>query len=233
MFGIYDNNSHMMVCDPIPYDQPRFSSIIARYGIAASLPVQLDGAVHLGPLSILPARTEFIEPPAPAGYEGVMEWVVDDDELVHRMKWQPGAFAYVTADVQRYITQSADHALGVLERGYTEREIKTWSQQRTEAEAWSADNSVSVPLLQGLADRRGVELSEVVAKVQAKVQVAATLTGVVLGDAQAAADKIAALLALDADPEAELPADWFDQLQEIAANWRKDWPPELQSAIEN
>lgn len=226
-FGIVLDGA--VVCDPIAYSVDRFRDIIQRQGMPIDLPYQLEGALHVGPVSLLPGRVEYVSAPGLAGYQDdLLPWVVEGEALVQRMDWAPLPFDHAVSDIQQHIAQSADRALGVLERGYTEREVKTWPQQRAEAAAWSADNAVSVPLLQGLADRRGVALVEVVTRVQNKVGQAAALTGVVLGDSQAAGDEIKALQALAENDQ--LPADWFDQLQSIAQNWRKDWPPELLSA---
>lgn len=221
---------------PVSYDRAAIAHALSHHGGSIDdLPIdEPAGAVDVIHLRLLPERDVTEQPDHPEFYHiGQPVLTVNADHVERNCPVSLYPIEYCAERVSQAISESADRALGVLERGYTEREIKTWSQQRSEAEAWSADKSASVRFLEGRASRRGIELSDMVGRVLKKVEYASDVGGLVLGDSDAAADKIAALLSLDADPDAELPADWFDQLQEIAANWRNDWPPELQSAIEN
>jgi antitoxin component HigA of HigAB toxin-antitoxin module len=49
-------------------------------------------------------------------------------------------------------------------------EFNSWEQQRKEAEAYNLDNSVEVPLIQSLANSRGITIQEMVEKILSAVQ---------------------------------------------------------------
>lgn len=215
---------------PVEYNLEKLAEALKHHGgSVADLPANApDAAIDVLYLKLLPEVDKTDSPAQPQLYhvgQPARTVLADAVEVTHPLT--PYPLDYCSQLISTDIAQQADDALGLLEAGYTEREVKSWSQQQAEAAAWAADNNAVVPLLQGLADRRGIALVEVVAKVQAKVQIAAQLTGVILGDAQAANDQLDQLKQLQANDK--LPDDWFNQLQTIAATWRKDWPKQLTS----
>ncbi len=223
-----------MLCDPID-EHVRLVGMVARQGFPiANIQTPLTEPVVLEiagrKLELLPGHDVVDPAPAAIGFDGQYSaWQVDSENQVIRReyKYRPMVFADAAEDLLRYIDHEQDQALGMIERGYTEQEVKTWAQQQAEAAAWTADHTISVPLVESLAERRGVTVEQAVAKIQAKASTAAILTGIILGDAQAAGDQINALKALHDSETDTLPDDWFDQLQAIATGWQKDWPPEL------
>ncbi|MBB1489378.1 hypothetical protein [Oceanospirillum sediminis] len=179
-------------------------------------------------LWIVPGIEERPQPPAPTGYRGTLtgwQYQPSHPRLLRTITYTAMPFDDAVADTLNHIAEQQDTALARIEHGYTEQEVKTWAQQQAEAAAWTADHTASVPLIEGLALRRGVTVAVVVEKINAKVTAAATMTGIVLGDAQAAGDQINALKVQHETDT--LPDDWFDQLQAMASGWRKNWPPEL------
>lgn len=226
-YGLIINGD--MLCDPIT-DQGHLIDIAARHGFAVSEPITgpVTQTVAGRTLQILPGIEERPAPPEPVGYHGTLTgWQPDTDHqrFVRTMDYQRLSFDAMVEDVKRHIAQQQDAGLARIEHGYTAQEVKTWAQQQTEATAWTADNTAPIPLIEGLAMRWGVTVASVVEKINAKVIAAATMTGIVLGDAQAAVTRIEQLQAKAAADQ--LDDTWFDQLTGIANHWRLNWPPEL------
>ncbi len=224
-------SDNRVLIGPIKYNKAQFAAALAYHGIPADLLPDSAPAepLQLHHLRLLPV-TDLTDQAEPAAWYHIGQPVltVTDTAVERRCPVTPYPISHIASLVLVDISEVQDSALAVLEIGYTEREVKSWHQQQTEAAAWSLDNSTPVPLLENLAAGRGVTVAVVAAKIQAKVQQASARTGLILGAAQGAGDKIAALKALDA--AGKLPDDWFDQLQSISKNWRKNWPPELLKA---
>ena len=225
-FGIYDSDLGSVICDPIG-DRLRILDIVSRQGVLSSS-VEFEGCQRLGHLLVLPGIDERPSPPSELGYVGRItrwEYVSDREALVRTIKWSKADFAEFERQLYEHLELYQDKALKKLKAGYTDLATETWSQQQFEASEWLRDPSVSVPLLESLSAARGVTIDEIVKRIKEKVNESARLTGIILGAVQAAGDKIEALKAMD-----KLPADWFDQMQEIAAMWRKGWPDGLLEA---
>lgn len=82
-----------IVCDPIPYDQARFASIVTRYsGNPAALPAQLDatsGVIDCGSLQVLPSETVTEPQPKAWGYQAsTSPWQVQDRAFKRVISWQ-------------------------------------------------------------------------------------------------------------------------------------------------
>ena len=69
-----------------------------------------------------------------------------------------------------YLDDIYDKRLKEEQLHISEIESISWSQQREEAEAYTADNSVSIPLLTKLAESRGITAAEMVTKVNTAVE---------------------------------------------------------------
>lgn len=226
-YGIIINDK--LICDPIT-DHSLLESITQRHGFLVNTPFKQNVEIVIAgkKLLIVPGVEERPQPPALTGYRGALtSWQYEPSypRLLRTITYTQLPFDEAVADTLNHIAEQQDEALARIEQGYTEQEVKTWAQQQAEAAAWTADNTAPVPLIEGLTLRRSVSVRQIVAKINEKVSTAAALTGIVLGDAQAAGDQIDSLKALYASDA--LPEDWFDRLQTIAAGWRKDWPSEL------
>jgi len=209
-----------IICDPVDYSY--LKQVAANRGF--NLPDD-EGEVELSVAGrlLLVVPSEDVKPKAPgavAYYAKLTNWQFDAGKLRRFVEHTRMSFDDAIADLRRYIADQQDSALSVIESGYTAQEVKTWAQQQAEAAMWVADNDADVPLISQLAQRRNIPVSAVVGRINAKVTAAATLTGVILGDAQAADDRISSI-------ERDMPDDWFNQLQDISMHWRKSWPEQL------
>ena len=76
---------------------------------------------------------------------------------------------------------------------YTDGEIRTWDQQRSEATAYTADNTVSTPLLSAIATARGITVSELATKVLNNASAYESAYGTLLGCYQKNKDILASI----------------------------------------
>lgn len=225
-FSIYNALTEQIVCDPIA-DRSRLLDILLRHGVPSDA-VVFEGMQAFGGILVLPSIDEKPEPPKPLGYAGrLTRWAYDAEReaLVRTVDWSKVDFDTFESQLYDHLASEESRALRFVKTGYTDEAVETWDQQRSEADKWAADNAASVPMLQSLAVERGITVAELVEKVLAKANQAAAVTGLVLGSVQGAGDKIEALKASE-----ELPADWFEQMQDIADTWQANWPAGLLEA---
>ena len=78
----------------------------------------------------------------------------------------------------------------LIKTGYTEDEIKSWEQQRTEAIAYTADSGAAVPLITALAAAREITVAVLVTKINANVASYQTAYSASLGKKQKYSDQI-------------------------------------------
>lgn len=78
----------------------------------------------------------------------------------------------------------ADHLLSKLDEAYPEREVYTWDQQLSEAEALQADPGAVTPLLAALAEYRGIDIETLALKVMEKSMLYKIASGQILGARQ-------------------------------------------------
>lgn len=71
-----------------------------------------------------------------------------------------------------------------LKSTYSESEVESWAVQRSEAQAYSADNTASTPLLSTIASARGITLDELVTRVLSNISAYDTAYGTLLGKYQ-------------------------------------------------
>ena len=88
------------------------------------------------------------------------------------------------------INSACDAILNAATATYPETEVLTFDQQLMEAQAYTADNTASVPLLTALATARGIELADLVQRVIAKSNAFTRLSGYVIGQRQALEDRL-------------------------------------------
>jgi len=72
-------------------------------------------------------------------------------------------------------------------------ERESWKKQETEARAYQVSNSAPTPLIDALAESRGIDKAELVSRIIAKADLFATLSGQLIGKRQALEDTVNAL----------------------------------------
>ncbi|KTG26221.1 hypothetical protein AWR38_17770 [Idiomarina sp. WRN-38] len=102
------------------------------------------------------------------------------------------------ADKLREINDAYQTELNVILREYPSAETKTWDKQEAEARAWNADNTVPTPLLDAVANARGMDKGELVRRVLAKADAWIELSGQATGKRQRLEDEISNAATLDA-----------------------------------
>lgn len=84
-------------------------------------------------------------------------------------------------------------ACDAIRAGYSPDEIQSWPQQQAQAEAYTADNTASVPLISAMASARGITVAELAARILANTSAYSTVYGQALGIKQARQDALAAI----------------------------------------
>ncbi len=170
---------------------------------------------------------EFVHPLAKPEFDEVTQTVAkrkaqrgEDGKLYQVWEVSQKTAQLYGRDLLEVTTRDTNNAIAALKAGYPEQETETWTLQRIEAERWQADNNASVPTLVRIAERRGVPLNLLAAKILEKSQAYSVLLGMILGDRQAIEDVVLAL-------EGSTPVDWIAQLDQLRQGWRADWPTEL------
>jgi hypothetical protein len=90
--------------------------------------------------------------------------------------------------------------MATIVNGYPEFEIASWSKQESEARSVLSNAISSTPLIDALALARGLDKSELVARIIAKADMFAVVSGQLIGYRQSLED---AVLALPSDCTAE------------------------------
>lgn len=91
------------------------------------------------------------------------------------------------------VNAGAALALSLLSAAYPDGEVQSWAQQTREADALVADPRVPAPLLSAIAAARGLVVTDLAARVLAKVQAYAVASGQIIGQRQALEDAISAV----------------------------------------
>lgn len=84
--------------------------------------------------------------------------------------------------------------LAAVRSGYPDDEVQSWAKQEAEARSYGTSPT---PLLSALSAARGIDLEELVAKVIAKSDAFATVSGTIIGTRQACEDAIDAAETVD------------------------------------
>lgn len=92
------------------------------------------------------------------------------------------------------INSTATELLAKLSASYPIGEVQSWGQQTREAEALAIDPNATATLLTAIATARGLTITELATRVQAKVAAFAVASGQIIGQRQALED---ALMAID------------------------------------
>ena len=89
--------------------------------------------------------------------------------------------------------KGADDAVSAYMAQFSEVEKLTFPNQQKEVEAWLADNTVATPVLDSLAEARGISREEQIQKAVAKVQLFIPLSAKIIGTQQKYEDDIKAI----------------------------------------
>ena len=98
------------------------------------------------------------------------------------------------------INASCEQAISAIQSGYPVSEVLSWPKQEAEARSYVADPSAHTPLLDALAEARGIDKADLAARVILKADAFAKYSGAAIGKRQALED---ALNALPVDATAE------------------------------
>lgn len=90
------------------------------------------------------------------------------------------------------ITAECDKVLSVTKTSYPQGEVESWPQQVKEAEALAVDPQTETPLLSAIATYRGLEVTELAARVKAKSDAFSQISGTIIGKRQALEDALSA-----------------------------------------
>jgi hypothetical protein len=88
------------------------------------------------------------------------------------------------------LSQSCDEEIAKLASQYPEHEVSSWPQQVKEAERILADPTQPAPLLSAISSARGVELSDLAARVVLKMEAYAAAAGEIIGRRQSLEDQV-------------------------------------------
>ncbi|MDB4308039.1 hypothetical protein N9985_01990 [Gammaproteobacteria bacterium] len=97
-------------------------------------------------------------------------------------KAKAAAIATIEADFAEEVKAITD--------GYTEDEIKSWSQQLTEATQYTADNTASTPMLDAMIAETGVTKADLAARILTKAAAYSKAFGEALGKKQKAITEV-------------------------------------------
>ena len=86
-----------------------------------------------------------------------------------------------------------DKAKDIVSARIGDLEVLSFEQQKKEAEAWTADNSASVPMLTTMATARGISVSDLVSKINAKVSAYNSAIATKLAEQKVLEDEVDAL----------------------------------------
>lgn len=98
------------------------------------------------------------------------------------------------------INADCESAIATITTSYPSSEVLSWPKQEAEARTYIADNAAATPLLDALAQARGVAKADLAGRVIAKADAFSAMSGSLIGKRQALED---ALMALPADATSE------------------------------
>lgn len=132
------------------------------------------------------AQTALIDAAVTAGWEDISgAWPT------------PPTLAKAKAVQVAIINAACEGVLSAITAPYPYSEIASWDQQLAEAQAWTANNSSSTPLLSAIIAANGATLSDQVASVLAKSAAFKAASGTAIGKRQLLTDQINAATSAD------------------------------------
>lgn len=91
------------------------------------------------------------------------------------------------------INAGCEAEIAAISASYPASEVLSWSKQEGEARAYTANASAATPLLDALATARGIDKADLAARVIAKADLFAVVSGSIIGKRQALEDQVNAL----------------------------------------
>lgn len=91
------------------------------------------------------------------------------------------------------VNAAFENAMLSVRSEYTESEIMSWAKQESEARKWLRDNTYTTPLIDLIADARGLDKLDLINKVVLKADQYAYATGVAVGRRQQLEDQVNAI----------------------------------------
>jgi len=107
-----------------------------------------------------------------------------DESSQEWLDYQDRVFTQIKADKLAEINNACDAAMADILNDYPAVERQTWDAQLREARAYKADNTTDVPMLTGIANGRGITVSDQADRVIAKTQEYTTAVSVAVGKRQ-------------------------------------------------
>nr|WP_155419477.1 hypothetical protein [Chromobacterium subtsugae] len=145
------------------------------------------------------------------------EWAsqAQGDMMVRAGAVQPYLAPQTTPEQLRAVQHAAlradcDQELAALRQSYPEREADSWPQQEREARDLAANPMAPTPLLNAIAQARGLAVAELASRVRAKADAYAAAAGKIIGRKQALIDQLDAVDLAAPDPAARLSAIHWD-----------------------
>lgn len=100
--------------------------------------------------------------------------------------------AQAKAERMEMIAAECDKVLATIKTSYPQGEVESWPQQVKEVEALAIDPQAETPLLSAIATYRGMEVTELAARVKAKSDAFSQISGTIIGKRQALEDALSA-----------------------------------------
>lgn len=94
---------------------------------------------------------------------------------------------------KRIIRDRYNQKFKELNKWSSDLEAATWEQQKSEAAAWTADNTATTPMLTTMATARGISVSDLVGKINTKVTAYNNALATLLGEQKDKEDDVDAL----------------------------------------
>lgn len=104
--------------------------------------------------------------------------------------FQKEKFAYVKKQQLVKINAQCEQAIKTLTSTYPDGEVSTFDKQESEARAYLTDAAAPTPLLDALAQHRGMDKDELVSRVIEKADAFAAASGAIIGKRQKLEDAL-------------------------------------------
>lgn len=95
--------------------------------------------------------------------------------------------------VLKAINAACERDIAAIQASYPASEVLSWPKQEAEARSYAADASAATPLLDALAEARGIDKAELARRVILKADAFAQYSGTVIGKRQGLEDALNAL----------------------------------------
>ncbi|GLQ31671.1 hypothetical protein [Litoribrevibacter albus] len=88
------------------------------------------------------------------------------------------------------INRQSEHALKFIRDQYPDYEQLSWDKQEQQARAWFLDKTTETPLVDAIANARGIDKQELCQRIIAKANAYESEVGAVIGERQALEDRV-------------------------------------------